>query len=110
MGDKLELVENDNKPSYTFTVTDEDDVAIDLTGSTVNFYFKKMGAAALKNAGHTACVGVDLPNGIVRYDWANDDLDTPGLYEGELEVTYADTTVQTIIDTWQIRVRPEVEV
>jgi hypothetical protein len=104
------LVQKDTKPSLTFLITDDDGVAIDLTNHAVNFFFKKMGAAALTNLGHTLCVLSDPTNGYCRYDWGANDLAVAGLYEGELEITYSDSSVQTVYSTWQFQVRPEVEV
>lgn len=105
----IELVRGDTKPSLYFAITDLAGTVEVLTGCTVNFYFRKLGASALKNTGHTACVIYDAAGGLCRYDWVAADLDTQGQFIGELEVTYSDNGIQTIVDTWTFKIREDVQ-
>lgn len=120
----IKLVQNDTKPSIYLVVEDPSTgEPIDLSGATVRMHFRAVGASALKStvsgtllAGYVnddgtvdsaAPYNVDGAGGRVRIDWAPGDLDTPGHYEGEVQVTFADTTKQTTYRTLSFYVRPE---
>jgi len=92
-----ELVTGDNKPDMEFTITNQQTgAAIPLTGHTVNFYLRKVaGDGSIVNTGHTACTHTDATNGVTKYEWADDDLDDDGDYEGEIEITYSSGKIQT---------------
>ena len=85
---------NDTSPKLAVTLEDANSNAINVTGANgVRFHMKAFGATALK---------VDAPmtvtnasGGIVQYSWVGADTDTAGTYYGEVEVTYADNTVET---------------
>jgi hypothetical protein len=85
---------NDTSPKLAVTLEDASGNAIDITGNNgVRFHMKAFGATTLK---------VDAPmtvtsasGGIVQYPWVGADTNTAGTYYGEVEVTYADNTVET---------------
>jgi len=85
---------NDTSPKLAVTLEDASGNAIDITGAFgVRFHMKAFGATSLK---------VDAPmtvasasGGIVQYSWVGADTNTAGTYYGEVEVTYADNTVET---------------
>lgn len=85
---------SDTSPKLAVTLEDANSNAINVTGANgVRFHMKAFGATALK---------VDAPmtitnatGGIVQYPWVASDTDTAGTYYGEVEVTYADNTVET---------------
>ena len=67
---------------------------VDLTGATVRFIMRKYGASTPT----VATAGEVVPpatNGEVRYEWVAGDLDIPGLYLAEWEVTYAADEIET---------------
>lgn len=103
------LVQNDNKPDLLFTVTDSDNNAVDLTNCTVDFHFRVAGGDTLKNSGHTTCTITDAGAGECKYEWGNNDLDTVGSYEGELQVTYPTTKVQTVYTLFEFEIREELD-
>jgi hypothetical protein len=109
---KLKMVRHDTKPDLVFQILYAEgpnkDEPFDLAGCTVNFHLlENMSDTALKNAGHTECNLTDETNGLGKYTWASDDLDTAGRYHGELQITFVDTTQQTIEDEIPINVRKD---
>lgn len=107
----LKMVRHDTKPDLVFTILYAEgpnkDTAFDLTGCTVHFYLIKSGKTTLKNTGHTECALTDEANGEGKYTWDGADLDEEGHYSGELEITFVDTTVQTIYDEVGFNVRAD---
>lgn len=79
---------------------------ISLAGATVVFSMRLRGLTVPKIA-RAAAVIEDAANGVVRYDWQAGDTDTPGLYEAEFEVTYADGAVETFPNSDWIIIRIE---
>ena len=70
--------------------------AIGLAGCSARFHMKAFGASSLKiDAARLTIVLKDADSGIVEYSWQAGDTDTAGTYYGEIEVTYADNTVET---------------
>lgn len=105
------VVQGDNKPDLNFTIKDADGVAINITGCTINFYFRKKATVTVINSGHTACTITDAPNGKCKYVWDNHspvspvDLAGEGEHEGEVEITYAGGDIQTVPAILKIFVR-----
>jgi hypothetical protein len=85
---------NDTSPKLAVTLEDANGSAINISGAGgVRFHMKAFGATSLK---------VDAPmtitnatGGVVEYSWVAVDTNTAGTYYGEVEVTYADNTVET---------------
>jgi hypothetical protein len=84
---------HDERPSIQATLF-TGGVAVDLTSATgVDFIMALASGGAPKV--NAAAVVADAINGVVRYDWISADTDTPGDYEAEWQVTWADSDTQT---------------
>jgi hypothetical protein len=109
MAEKIRLVQGDTRPNLVTTLTDSTNgSAINITGATVRLKFRAVGATTLKST-LTGTVA-DGANGLVVFDWSDDptSLDgDPGDYEGEIEITFADTTVQTVYDLLKFKLRQD---
>lgn len=107
MSDVIKLVQGDSRPQLAIVLTDENtgDV-IDITGATVVMHFRAAGASGiLETLTGGVTSGVD---GECVIPWNPTSLDVAeGEYEGEVQVTFADTTVQTAYKVLRFRVRAE---
>lgn len=107
MSDVIKLVQGDTRPSLYLTLTDENSgEVIDITGATVVMKFR---AAGVDGVLATLTGGVILGTaGTCSIPWTAGTLDVEeGDYEGEVEVTFADTTIQTVYKPLKFRVRAE---
>jgi hypothetical protein len=107
----VQMVRGDTRPYLDFVVRKEDGTVADLTGSTQVFRIRRLHETTVRIA--RSCVIQDAPNGRTRFmwqatDWDSGKLDAPGVYEGELEITWADGTVSTVVDLIKIIVREQV--
>lgn len=109
MVDKIKLVKDDTRPALVCNITDDTTGAvISITGATVLLKFRAAGATYLQ-ATVTGSI-TDGPNGQVTfYPSSNPAMLTgdAGDYEGEIEITFADGTVQTVYDVLKFKVRAD---
>lgn len=116
----ISLVANDTAPPITMTLRDSNTAApgqtldpeneltwapIDLTGATVLFKIRATGATVIKET--LAGTLTDPVNGEVVLVWSPTALDTAGVFEVEVEVTYPDTTVQTVVELIRLKIRED---
>jgi len=106
----IKLVQSDTAPDIDVALTDESTGAqIDVSnaGDVIRLYFKQVGASVLK-----ATIVGTKPNGgadgLVRFTWGATDLDTPGEYEGEIEITFNTGKKQSVYDVLNFSIRPQV--
>lgn len=97
------LKQGDTAPSIRYTIQDENDVAIDLTGATVAFYMQEVSSGVEKIDGAAATI-VDAVNGIVEYQWAAGDSAEANLYLAEFVVTFPGGTQRTSPDPGYIHI------
>lgn len=107
MSDKIKLVSGDNRPYITLTLKDADGNVINLTGATVKVYFRAASSTTvlatltctLVSGGSTGKVMFNFPGTTLNVD--------AGQYEGEVEITFSDATVQTVYDVLKFQVRKQ---
>lgn len=109
MTDKIKLVKDDTRPALVCTITDDvTGVAVDITGCTVVLKFRALGSSTLQ-----ATVPGAVTNGpagqVVFYPASAPTMlqGDAGDYEGEIEITFPDTTVQTVYDVLKFKVRAD---
>jgi len=73
--------------------------AVDLDGvKSVKLYMKKRNSLEKKIDGETMTV-TDATNGYVGYSFSASDVDTPGIYDAEVEVVFSDDSIETFPET-----------
>ena len=109
MAEKIKLVQGDTRPALTCTITDDTTgAAVDISGATIVLKFRAAGATTL-----TATVSGTVSDGpagqVVFYPASSPEMlqGEPGDYEGEIEITYADSQVQTVYDLLKFKVRED---
>ena len=102
----IKIVQNDTRPPLDFSLT-QDGAPVDLTGCAVKFYMKNSTTGSVKINGAT-CAITDATKGKCRYNWTGSDTDTVGTYLGEVEVTFADSKIQTGFKQLSIVIRDDI--
>lgn len=108
MADKILLVQGDTLPTPVVTIYDEiSGATVDLTGASVRMLFREVGSATVK----ASLFGVLLDDppgstGRVAFNFGTN-LDAPGSYEGEFEVTFPGGGVQTTYAKQKFKVREQ---
>jgi hypothetical protein len=107
MSDIIKLVQGDTLPTITVTLTDEfTGVAVDITGATVVVKFRAAGSTTLLTT--LACTIISPTGGIFSFSFPSPALDVePGLYEGEIQVTFSGGAIQSVFDILKFRVRED---
>ena len=106
---KIRLVRNDTRPALVCTITDDHtNQPINITGATILLKFRQAGATTL-TATVTGAV-TDGPAGeVVFYPASAPEMlqGEPGDYEGEIEITFPDSQIQTVFDLLKFRIRED---
>jgi hypothetical protein len=107
MSDKIKLVQGDSRPQIQVTLTDDTTGnPIDLTGATAVMFFRASGDTGILDTLNG--VITSATNGVVVFAWNPTTLATAeGDYEGEVQVTFSDTTIQTAYSLLKFRVRAD---
>jgi hypothetical protein len=109
MAEKIKLVQGDTKPALVCVVTDDTTgEALNITGATVRLKFRAAGATTL-TATVTGTVTDGAAGQVVFYPATAPEMlqGEPGDYEGEIEITFSDSTVQTVFDLLKFKVRED---
>lgn len=104
------LVQGDTGPQIQINVTREDTgTAVDVSGGSAALKVRKKGASALAFTLTASDVGDNLQDGILYFSLDGGQLATiaAGSYEGELELTLGDSTVETVYEKVDIVIRED---
>ena len=123
MSDTILLVQGDTRPQVVVTITDLNTAnVVNVAGASVVMKFRPSGGAVKVVIPLTLAPGLDTGGGVINaaspydipgaggrayFDWPEDALDTPGKYQGEVEVTFADGRIQTAFELLQFRIRAQ---
>jgi hypothetical protein len=128
MARRIRLVQNDSQPPLVLSLTEEasgDPLDFSDAGDVVRLKIRAVGATTLQETvvgtkltgllkangtvDTTAPYNVAGAGGRVSFSWSGNDALTgdPGRYEGELQITYNDTTVQTAYEELKFTIREE---
>ena len=106
----IKLVQNDTAPDIDVTLDDQSTGApfdVSNAGDVVRFHFKKVGALVPKAT--IICSKLNGgADGAVRISWGADDLDTPGDYEGEIQISLNTGKITSVYNVLRFVVRPQV--
>lgn len=115
--ENIKMVVGDTKPVLTVTLRDKNTAAsgqtldsnvpttwapISVVGATVNMYIREVGATAYTTRNMTLS---DAANGVVTTDFVSANFPAAGVYEGEIEITFSDSSIQTLQDFIKFTVR-----
>jgi hypothetical protein len=104
------LVQGDDAPQIQVTLTrDETGAIIDLTNKTAVFKFRKKGTELVLATLSDIASPSNNEAGIAIFQWGTTDLDiSPGLYEGEIEITDdATARKETVYEKFEFQVRED---
>ena len=109
MTEKIKLVQGDTRPALVCNITDSTSgLAVNIVGATVVMKFRATGTTTLQAT--VPGTVTDGANGQVTFypAAAPEMLQGPaGEYEGEIEVTFSDTQIQTVYDVLKFRLRED---
>lgn len=105
----LKFVTGNTQPFLNGTITGLNETTneyepINLGGCTVRMQMRKDDDRRFTVNQEVTTV-VNAAAGQVQYEWGPNDLNTPGIYLVQFEVTYPDATVQTTAEPPTIEVR-----
>lgn len=100
----INVYQNDKLYDIDFTLKDANEVAVDLTSSTLIFRAQKQGETAQKFAGSMSIVVA--ASGTCKYNVADGNFDEAGDYYAEIQVTFSGGKIITFGDII-VHVKPE---
>ena len=91
---KFVIKQNDTAPALVTVLQDSRGRPRLLTGATVVFNMRLQSDLSVKISGASVTI-TTATLGLVTYSWTAANTDTAGVYQGEIQVTYSDSTIET---------------
>lgn len=106
---RIRLVRGDTGPQIQLILTDEaTGSVINLTGATATLHFKSLATGTVVFSRALTIPAGTASQGLAYVVWGATDLDqTPGDYDGEVEVVLQSGMIQTVYDVLKFRLRDE---
>ena len=108
MAEKIKLIQGDvSRPQVQATLTNEvTETVINITGATAVMKFRQVGATTLQDTiTGTIPLGTD---GIIEFPMTALAMSgSAGDYEGEIQVTFSDGSIQTVYDLLKFKMRED---
>lgn len=100
------IKQDDRLPEIVATLLDSQSpaVAVNLTGVTGVRFIMTNKLTGVKKVDAAATI-VDAVNGIVKYSWVSADTTETGTFNGEFEVQFADTRLETFPNSRYIQIK-----
>lgn len=107
---EIQLQLKDSNTAATNAVLDPDDnttwAPIDISDAVVRIKMRALGSTTVSST--ILCIRVaPYTDGNVTFTFDNSELATAGVFEGEIEITYTNGTVQTVYDKLKFSVREQ---
>lgn len=109
MAEKIKLVQGDTRPAIVCTITDENTgEAINITGATPRLKFRAAGESQVIATVTGSVIDGQAGRCVFHPASAPEMLQVDaGDYEGEIEITFPDTQIQTVFDLLKFKVRED---
>lgn len=124
MVDKIKLVQGDTKPNLIVNLTDQTTgVPIGIVGATPRLKLRQSGSSTISaTLVGTPIVGFLQEDGTVNSDapynvagaggrcvfaWTTESLAVSGDFDGEVEITFSDGSIQTVYDLLKFKIRDQ---
>jgi hypothetical protein len=106
---RIKLVRGDTGPQVQLTLTDEaTGAAINLTDATATLHMKAVATGAVVFSRPLFIAPTTAAQGVALVIWGATDLNqTPGDYDGEVEVVFITGMRQTVYDVLRFRLRDQ---
>jgi hypothetical protein len=106
---RIRLVKNDTGPQIQVTLTDDaTGAAINLSGATATLHLKSLATGTVVLSRAMIIPETTATQGIALVVWGSSDLNqTPGDYDGEIEVVFSSGMRQTVYDVLKFRIRDQ---
>jgi hypothetical protein len=108
--ERIRLVRNDTRPQVELWLTDESTgAAMDLTAGSVTLHLRKAGQTELALSRQAVIPEGDESLGRAVIVWQTNDLTLEaGVYDGEVEVIFADGARQTVYEFLSFQLRDDI--
>lgn len=83
----ITVVQGDKNFDLNFTLTDSQNLPVDLTGGTVTFNAQLQSDYSVKFSGNMTVVSAI--DGVCKYTVQNNDLEVPGTYNAQIQLSLA---------------------